>query len=458
MRSLLTVTVVVAFALLGVGKAAVAAQAAAPANTAPPTVSGTPEAGRSLTASTGSWTGTTPIHFDFQWQRCDAQGQNCSLIAGATSQTYTVVSADIGRRVRVVVNARNAEGSRQASSAPTAAVRAAPSGAPRNTAAPAISGTAQEGRTLTVSNGTWTGTNPIAYSYQWLRCDSSGGACTTIANATSRTYALVAADVSKRIRANVTATNAAGASSVTTNATGTVSSAPATAPRVTAFPAITGTPTVGATLAATNGTWTGTEPITYAYQWQRCDATGASCAAISGATAQTYKVTTTDQQNRLRVVVTGTNAAGSAAAASAVSATVGEGSPTGTITLPSGRKSVPATSVSLPARLLIDSVKFTPNPLRSLAATVTARVHVSDTRGNVVRDARVLLTGVPFGWITQTPEVATGTDGWATVTFRPTAKLPRRGSIVMFLRARKLGDNVLAGVSTRRLVQLRVFA
>jgi hypothetical protein len=41
---------------------------------------------------------------------------------------------------------------------------------------------------------------------------------------------------------------------------------------------------------------------------------------------------------------------------------------------------------------------------------------------------------------------------------RPTARLPLRNGyfIVMFVRARKQGDQLLAGVSTRRLVQVRV--
>jgi hypothetical protein len=456
MRSLLAAAVVVAFTLLCVGKAAVAAQTAAPANTSPPTISGTAEAGRSLTASTGSWTGTTPIHFDFQWQRCDSAGANCSLIPGATSQTYTLVGADVGKRIRVVVTARNVDGSRQASSAPTAVVKAAPSGAPKNTSRPGISGKEEEGSALTVSNGGWSGTQPITFSYLWLRCDSSGGACTTIVGATSKSYTLAAADVSKRLRATVTATNSAGAASETSNPTGTSRAAPASAPRNTAVPAISGTATVGQTLTASNGTWTGTEPIRYTYSWQRCDSAGSSCAAISGATGQTYPVTSADQGNRLRVVVTASNTAGSSNATSATTAGVGSGAPSGTIQLPSGKKSVPASSVSLPAQFIIDNVKFSPSVLTSRARTVTARIHVSDSRGNVVRDARVLLTGVPFGWITSTPEVATATDGWATLTFRATAKLPSRGSIVMFLRARKLGDNLLAGVSARRLVQLRV--
>ena len=78
-------------------------------------------------------------------------------------------------------------------------------------------------------------------------------------------------------------------------------------------PSISGTPTVGRTLTAAPGTWSGTAPIGYAYQWQRC---GAACTAIAGATTRTYRVTSTDRGAHLRVLVTATNAKGSAQAVS----------------------------------------------------------------------------------------------------------------------------------------------
>ena len=55
-------------------------------------------------------------------------------------------------------------------------------------------------------------------------------------------------------------------------------------------------------------------------------------------------------------------------------------------------------------------------------------------------------------------ETTANSSGVASIVVRPTARLPlqRGASVVFFLRARKPGDNVLAGVSTRRLVQVRV--
>jgi hypothetical protein len=91
-------------------------------------------------------------------------------------------------------------------------------------------------------------------------------------------------------------------------------------PVSTAVPTITGTAQQGQTLTASAGTWTVT--ATYGYQWQRCDATGANCADVPGATAATYAVTDADVGATLRVVVTATDRFGSAQATSLVTAVV----------------------------------------------------------------------------------------------------------------------------------------
>jgi hypothetical protein len=66
-----------------------------------------------LSSSLGTWSGTTPIGFTAQWQRC---APGCSNIARATGSTYTLAPADAGALVRVVVTATNNVGSAQASS------------------------------------------------------------------------------------------------------------------------------------------------------------------------------------------------------------------------------------------------------------------------------------------------------------------------------------------------------
>ena len=93
------------------------------------------------------------------------------------------------------------------------------------------------------------------------------------------------------------------------------------APRNTSLPSITGTPAVGQTLRAEPGTWTGS-PTRYAYQWQRCDPSGASCADLPAATGQAYAVVDADFGTTIRVQVTATNEAGNATATSAPTALV----------------------------------------------------------------------------------------------------------------------------------------
>jgi hypothetical protein len=84
---------------------------------------------------------------------------------------------------------------------------------------------------------------------------------------------------------------------------------------------VTGTAQQGQTLTATTGTW-GDEPDSYGYQWQHCDATGASCTDVAGATASTYAVTAADVGFTLHVEVKATNRFGSTTSTSAVTVAV----------------------------------------------------------------------------------------------------------------------------------------
>jgi len=96
---------------------------APPRNTGLPTVSGPVQIGKAIKASTGAWTGSTPLTFSYQWRRCDAAGAACVDIAGATASSYTINSADADRTLRVSVTATNSVGSASATSAQTAVVR-----------------------------------------------------------------------------------------------------------------------------------------------------------------------------------------------------------------------------------------------------------------------------------------------------------------------------------------------
>jgi hypothetical protein len=93
------------------------------------------------------------------------------------------------------------------------------------------------------------------------------------------------------------------------------SSSTATAPNMTAYPETSGLAKEGETLKATNGAWT-SSPTKYAYQWKRCEPEFEPCAAIAGATSQTYTLGIDDIGKRVQVLVTATNAKGSNSAAS----------------------------------------------------------------------------------------------------------------------------------------------
>jgi hypothetical protein len=214
-------------------------------------------------------------------------------------------------------------------------------------------------------------------------------------------------------------------------------------------------------LTANPGVWTSSTTPTFAYQWERCNTTGAACSDIAGATNQTYTVQQADVGGTLRVRVTARNSAGSGSATSQQTSLVQPApappGPAGAIKLANGKTSIPASSVTLPDRLIVDGVKFVPSVLRS-RRRFAVRFHVSDTNGNVVRDVLVYALGLPYSWARNSGEARTGMDGWVTLTMTPTRNMPLRrgGALVVFVRARVEGQNLLAGSSTRRLVQVTV--
>jgi len=223
------------------------------------------------------------------------------------------------------------------------------------------------------------------------------------------------------------------------------------APANTAAPTISDTtPEVGQTLTANNGTWTGDQPIVFTYQWLRCNAGGQNCVSIPGANSQTYTVQPADLDNTLRVRVTGTNASGTSSAESAATSRV---TPAVPATGP-----VPIAAVAPPNRLAIQSVQFTPNPIRLSTRTIAVRVLVHEQSGRPVVGALVFVRSTPL--VTSSAgEVATGQDGVATVRLnrRSNYNIIRfQSNLQIFVLARKDGEALQAGVSSRRLVQVRI--
>ena len=91
-----------------------------------------------------------------------------------------------------------------------------------SSAAPTISGLAQQGQTLSVDEGSWNGA-PSSFSYVWSRCDSTGATCTPIDGATDKTYTLTAADSGFTVSVTVTGTNTVSSQQAVSAPTATVS-------------------------------------------------------------------------------------------------------------------------------------------------------------------------------------------------------------------------------------------
>jgi hypothetical protein len=145
-----------------------------------------------------------------------------------------------------------------------------------------------------------------------------------------------------------------------------------------------------------------------------------------------------------------------------VDSTKADSDPTGVIggTTPVGvGGAISIEAVSLPDRLVISQIQFTPRVITSRTQPLTARFKVTETNaGRAVNGALVYAVGVPSNRVTNAGETQTNSSGWATITFRPLKGLPiRQGArLTFFVRARKAGENPLAGVSTRRLVSVGV--
>jgi hypothetical protein len=344
--------------------------------------------------------------------------------------------------------------------------------APRNTKEPRISGSTAVGDTLTGTTGEWTG-NPTSFKFDWRRCPPDGGQgsgnCDGIVDGPSNTYTLAGYDVGYTIRLQVKAFNSDGKGTATSNATGQVTGQ-GIGPTNTGLPTVTGTADVGQTLTGSQGSWDkgGLFLANFSYAWLRCDAAGNGCAAF-GQTQTTYVVGDADKGHTLRFQVTATNPAGT---------TVVQSNPTGVVPgaapvtspppppppgssgagCPAGRRVAQAADVTSPARLLIDRQIAAPLPIGSGRQEVV-RYRVSDTCGQLVQGALVYATAVPFGQLSTPAEAATGPNGWVSVAFTTTAGFPlgqKQRSVQIFVRARKEGEDLLAGISARRLFEIPI--
>ena len=254
-----------------------------------------PIVGATLSASTGTWTSTPGVaSYTYQWQRSMNDGDTWSPLQGETRSTYKVVASDYAFKLRVVVTAINANGSRTAASLKTSAVAET-----YNVQIPIVRGTLVSGQLLEVTDGVWSSDFPLTFRYQWKRDGSN------ISNQISPSYTLTDTDVNTSISVTVTAYSSLG--SVSSDSTVRSSVA---AVGNTVAPAVTGTVRVYQTLTTTDGTWLASPTVTY--QWQR-SSDGVLWNNIASATSSTYVIATTDAGFFIRSQVFGSRTVSSIA-------------------------------------------------------------------------------------------------------------------------------------------------
>ena len=263
-------------------------------------------------------------------------------------------------------------------------------------------------------------------------------------------------------QATITTTATTTTTTKATTTTATTTTASIAKPSNTQPPTITGTPQEGQKLVGQRGEWTG-KPTDYNDFWVRCDKNGGSCANISGATNRDgYILTSADVGNTVRFKVQATNAGGTTFASSTPTAVIKAAAttpPPATNGCPSKTSnSIPVASVTAPARLTIDQTQISPSNISFTTHALTVRFHVSACGGSVA-GALVYATAVPYQQFSIPNEQPTDTTGWATLQMTRLSGFPattKQQLLVMFARARKQGEPLLGGISTRRLVSFHV--
>jgi Ig domain of plant-specific actin-binding protein len=301
---------------LGLLAGGATARTLGPVITTQPSVSGIAESGARLAAGSGTWASATTVSYAYQWYRCDAAGARCSSIHGATAPGLTLGKRDLGKTIGLTVTATDANGSTSAYASLVGPVAAAK---PLlvSTAQPQVTGLAVEGKQLQVTAGGWSPT-PTSLTYAWRRCNANGRVCAAIAGANASAYTVAAADVGHALVALVQAAFGTTTQGALSTASAVAIGGDIAGPSHSVAPAIRGVARRGVRLTGSAGLWAGVGTLAYRYQWYRCDAEGAHCSAIHGATSTTYLTVPADSGRTLGFTVRATDSTGTASAYSSL--------------------------------------------------------------------------------------------------------------------------------------------
>jgi hypothetical protein len=206
---------------------------------------------------------------------------------------------------------------------------------------------------------------------------------------------------------------------------------------------------VDETLTATHASWTGTSPLSTALRWERCDTNGGTCVDL-GLNGSTYKVLEVDVGKRLRVVSAASNAAGSAAVASAPTDVVVALRPH------PGRTSLAADRVVAPHKLVFAQATVAPGRVRR-GNTIWVRVQVLDSRGFTIEGAVVSVVALPTTAVPAAAPVATDAQGNATLVLTASQKLKpgKTKRITFVVTARRPSDRAISPRSATARLTIR---
>lgn len=271
--------------------------------TGSPTISGTTTVGETLTANVAAIddaNGLNSVAYSYQWRRANADDTNEVDIGGANGSSYTLVSADGDKKIRLRVTFDDDDGFENVLDSDITVVVNVPA-----TGIPSVNGMPSVGATLTVDTMPivdGNGLETVEYGFQWRRANADDSNEQDIIGATGATYTLVEADGNKKIRVHVSFRDDRGnPEEVSTDFTDVIDA------MVMGMPTITGLVRLGETLTADTSMVMDANsagPITFEYQWFRVDEDGVSNPEeITGATSVTYVPQEEDNDKRLRVRV-----------------------------------------------------------------------------------------------------------------------------------------------------------